>query len=232
MCERCVADGSVIRREPLHKRTEFIRRVDGLAPGAFLAGLRRHASLLRRLPGLRGMVFNAVDRTRSPDAPFDGVIELWLADAAPADRDPALDAALAADRALFMREEILCFHSREVVIRPVIAQAGRRRVKRIGLVGRGPRTTRESFFEDWVHEHAPQANRQPGLEGYVLNLLDDEQAPWDGYAELWWTDAQAFDAASLAIRSTVGARLGFFHSHLLLYVDEYEEMPPPGRIEG
>lgn len=221
--------------EPLLKHTEFIRRAESLAPEAFLGHWRRrHAPLLRRTPGLRGLVFNIVDRERSPDAPYDGVVELWLDDpagdsAADGAADPTLAEALAADRMLFMRDDVLRFTTREVVIRPVIAQAGRLRVKRIGLVGRSPHTSRERFVQDWVHEHAPQANRQPGMEGYVLNLLEEELPPWNGYAELWWTDAAAFEAASLAIRSTVGARLGFFHSHLLLYVREYEDIPPPGR---
>lgn len=226
-------NGLAIDLEPFRKRTEFIRRADGLTPEAFLDHWHRcHAPLLRPLAGLRGLVLNLVDRARSPGAPYDAVIELWFDPAARDDTDPALAAAIAADRALFMRNEVMRFHTREVVIRPVIAQAGRRRVKRIGLVGRAPQTSRESFFQDWVHQHAPQANEQPGLEGYVLNLLDHEQGPWDGYAELWWTDAQAFEAASLAIRSTVGARLGFFHSHVLLYVDEHEAISPPARLDG
>lgn len=217
--------------EPLLKHTTFIRRADGLAPEALLDHWRqRHAPLLRRVPRLRGLVFNIVDRERSPDAPYDSVIELWLDDSATA--DPVLAETLAADRAAFMGEDALRFTTREAVVRPVIAQADRRRVKRIGLVGRGPAISQERFLQDWVHEHAPQANRQPGLEGYVLNLLEEEQPPWNGYAELWWTDAAAFEAASLAIRSTVGARLGFFHSHLLLYVHEYEDIPPPGRRAG
>lgn len=227
-----MSERGTIRLEPLLKRTEFIRRAAGLTHEAFVDHWRLHrAPLLRCLPGLRGLAFNIVDRARSPDAPYDAVVEHWIDDAAGA-AHPVLIASLAADQALFMRDDALRFSSREVVVRPVIAQAGRRRVKRIGLVGRGPTTSREEFFADWVHEHAPQANRQPGLEGYVLNLLDHEQAPWDGYAELWWTDAEAFETASLAIRDTVGARLGFFHSHMLLYVDEYEDMPPPGRTGG
>tara|TARA_Y100000815_G_scaffold235197_1_gene227709 strand:- start:2713 stop:3480 length:768 start_codon:yes stop_codon:yes gene_type:complete len=221
--------------DALFKCTEFVRRAPGLAPEAFLEHWQRHrAPLVRLLPGLVGLTFNLIDSDRSPDAPYDGVIELWFADAAAYGAAvngaaPELVEALATDRPAFIQNDFLGLFSHEAIIRPASPQSGKQRVKRIGLVGRQPGMNRQQFFEDWVHEHAPQANRQPGLEGYILNLVAGDRfldSPWDGYAELWWTDAQAFDEASRAIRATVGRRLGFFHSHLLLYLREYEELVP------
>ncbi|MCM8732046.1 EthD family reductase [Hephaestia sp. GCM10023244] len=226
------------RELPHFKCTQFIRRAPSLSAEALLDHWHQHrAPLLRRLPGLTGLTFNTVNRQRSPDAPYDAVIELWFANAAAYAHavdaaDPDLIDALARDRPAFIQDDFLGLFSREVIVRPVPPQAGRPRAKRIGLVGRQPGTPRDRFFDEWVHHHAPAADSQPGLEGYVLNLRAQDRfldAPWDGYAELWWPDWDAFEAASRAIRSSVGARLGFFHSHLLLYLDEHEEIAPPGR---
>jgi uncharacterized protein (TIGR02118 family) len=220
------------------KCTQFMRRAAGLRPEAMLDHWQRHrAPLVRQLAGLTGLTFNTVDRSRSPDAPYDAVLEMWFASAAAYAHavniaDPDLTEALAADRPSFMQSEFMGVFTREVIVRPVPPQAKRARAKRIGLVGRQPGMSREQFFKDWVERHAPEADRQPGLEGYVLNLLEQDRlfdSPWDGYAELWWTDWAAFEEGSRAIRSSVGARLGFFHSHLLLYLDEHEEIAPPGR---
>lgn len=230
--------GPLAGRPPLFKCTQFVRRAPALRPEALLDHWRRHrAPLLRRLTGLRGLTFNSVNRERSPDVPYDAVIELWFASAeayahAVNAADPDLVETLAADRPKFIEADFLGIFSSEVVVRPVPPQAGRPRAKRIGLVGRQPGMRRDQFFDDWIRRHAPEADRQPGLEGYVLNLREQDRfldCPWDGFAELWWHDWDAFEAASRAIRGTVGARLGFFHSHLLLYLDEHEEIAPPGR---
>jgi len=222
------------------KCTQFIRCAPSLRSDALVDHWReQRAPLLRRLPGLNGLTFNRVDRRRSPDAPYDAVVELWFASAAAYRHavdgaDPDLIAALAADRPKFMQDDFLGIFSREIVVRPVPPQAGRRRAKRIGLVGRQPGMNRDTFFHDWIHRHAPEADAQPGLEGYVLNLREQDRfldSPWDGYAELWWPDWDAFEHASLAIRGTVGGRLGFFHSHLLLYLEEHEDVVPPGRAQ-
>jgi hypothetical protein len=88
------------------------------------------------------------------------------------------------------------------------------------------------FFHDWVEEHAPPVDRQPGLERYVLNLLTRDREldmPWDGYAELWWTDWDAYESgrAHIRERNDLNQRLGFFHAHELLLVEEHVALEPP-----
>src|SRR3546814_9161305 len=54
-----------------------------MTPDAFLAHWEKErAPLLLGLKGLRGLIFNRVIRERSPDAPHDGIIEMWFADEA------------------------------------------------------------------------------------------------------------------------------------------------------
>jgi hypothetical protein len=218
------------------KCTEFIRRAPGLAREAFLATwLERRAPLFARLPRLKGLVFNLVDRARSPNATYDAAIEFWFesADAYAAavnDAPPEILSALAAGARDFMQVDVMALFTREVAVRTLAPGRAAPRAKRIGLVGRRPDTPQAEFFRDWADVHAPPVDRQPGLERYVLNLLARDRAldaPWDGYAELWWTDWDAYEAARAAIGNDLGRRLDFFHSHELLLVDEYIAIDPP-----
>jgi len=224
-------------RPGLFKCTEFLRRAPGLTIDAFEAHWRsERAPLMRALPGLAGLTFNLVDGARSPNAPYDGVIELWFADErayghAFDDGDPRLLEALAIDAPRFAAGSPMGFFTREVAIRPFDPRTPRGQAKRIGLVGRQPGTSLPRFFKAWVEQHAQDAANQPGLVAYILNLRSGPRlpdVPWDGYAELWWADWEAFAGASRAIAATVNARLGFFHAHQLLYVQEQVELAPAG----
>ncbi|MFM8240105.1 MAG: EthD family reductase [Actinomycetota bacterium] len=54
--------------------------------------------------------------------------------------------------------------------------------------------TREEFLQWWLHEHAPLARTLPGVQRIRFNVLE-EDAPYDGIAELWFESAEAADAA-------------------------------------
>ncbi|BAI95046.1 hypothetical protein Sj15T_29470 [Sphingobium sp. TA15] len=221
----------------LFKCTEFLRRAPGMTPDAFLAHWEKErAPLLLGLKGLRGLIFNRVIRERSPDAPHDGIIEMWFADEAAYTHafgaaDEQLIGALADDLPHFAAGDPMGLFTREVSIRIPNSKPGN--AKRIGLVGRNPGTTEDQFFREWRTVHAKEAANQPGLAGYVLNMRAGPRLPdlpWDGYAQLWWTDWPAFEAASRAIHATVGARLHFFHAHQLYYVDEFVALALQGRF--
>lgn len=66
----------------------------------------------------------------------------------------------------------------------------------IGLVRRDDMTHAE-FAHWWLEEHAPLARTLPGVQRIRFNLLD-EDAPFDGIAELWFESAEAADAAYAA----------------------------------
>jgi hypothetical protein len=220
------------------KCTTFIRRARTLAPAAFLPMWReRRAPMLQRLPGLTGLVFNLVDHVRSPETTYDAAVEHWFeSEAAYAqavnDAPAEITSALAANAADFMQPQVTTLFTREVSIRAQPPGRAASRAKRIGLVGRRPEMPQTQFFHDWVEEHAPPVDRQPGLERYVLNLLTRDREldmPWDGYAELWWTDWDAYESgrAHIRERNDLNQRLGFFHAHELLLVEEHVALEPP-----
>ena len=63
----------------------------------------------------------------------------------------------------------------------------------VGLVRRDD-MTRADFERWWLEEHAPLARTLPGVERIRFNLLE-EDAPFDGIAELWFPSAEAAAAA-------------------------------------
>ncbi|MEZ5708786.1 MAG: EthD family reductase [Blastomonas sp.] len=219
---------------PAFKFTEFIRRNAALDADGFLKHWQDvRAPLLLELPGLKGLAFNRVIPGRSPDAAFDGVVEMWFTSEA-AYRD-AFDSAeagllrsLAEDYPRFAAGAAMGFTTSEI---PVINRAKsvpRGTAKRMGLVGRHPGTREAAFFREWM-EHAGDAADQPGLVEYLLNFRTGLRLPsmaFDGYAEMWWADWEAFEGARQAIRPTLGKRLAFFDAHELLYVEEYMAREP------
>ena len=233
----CASTGRAEVNAPF-KCTTFIRRAPTIARSALLPMWReRRAPFLARLPGLRGLVFNLVDHERSRGTTYDAAIEHWFEDEtayaravndAPAD----VTSALAANATEFSQADIMTLFTREVSIRPQPEGRSAPLAKRIGLVGRRPEMSQARFFRDWVEDHAPPVDRQPGLERYVLNLLARDREldlPWDGYAELWWTDWAAYEIGRDYIRAQndLNQRLGFFHAHELLLVEEHVFVEPP-----
>ncbi len=63
----------------------------------------------------------------------------------------------------------------------------------VGLVRRED-MSRDDFRQWWIDEHAPLARTLPGVRRIRFNVLD-EDAPFDGIAELWFDSAEAADAA-------------------------------------
>jgi uncharacterized protein (TIGR02118 family) len=214
---------------PHFKCTEFVRRRAGLSVDAMIKHWREiRAPLLRQIPGLVKFTFNTVDPRRSPDT-YDAAVELWFEDAA------AYDAAFTGERAelthrlsedakLWMQSDFLGLFTRETIIRELPPQARRPGAKRLGLIGRPPGTTPEEYLRAWRDDHAPEVDRQQGLVRYTLNSAERRlpSSAWDGYAELSWTDWDTFEESARVIRkkNEYAQRASFFHSHLLLLVDE------------
>ncbi|MGD9811629.1 MAG: EthD family reductase [Sphingobium sp.] len=216
------------RSRPAFKVTEFVRRSPALDEGGFADHWEKErAPLLLELPGLDGLAFNRVLPSRSPGAPYDGVIEMWFAsEAAYRDAFDKADArvlvALAEDWSRFAAGDAMAMTTNEVIIldRPTGRPAGR--AKRVGLVGRHAGTSEADFFREW-RLHAKDASDQPGLVDYIINFRSSVRPPsmpWDGFAEMWWKDWDAFEQDRVTIRPALGSRLAFFDAHQLLYVEE------------
>jgi uncharacterized protein (TIGR02118 family) len=78
-------------------------------------------------------------------------------------------------------------------------------IKTIGLLTRKDGWTHEQFMKHWVEIHAPLALAVPGLRRYVQNHIQAERAraditetkvEIDGFAELWFDDQAALEAAA------------------------------------
>jgi uncharacterized protein (TIGR02118 family) len=84
-------------------------------------------------------------------------------------------------------------------------------VKLIVTMKRKPGTTQEEFDHYWKEKHAPTVLRiVPGLVRYVQNhlvKLNDKEAPYDGIAELYFQDVEAFRNMSKWYRSEPGKEL-------------------------
>lgn len=213
------------------KCTEYFRSPEGVSPEGQLDLWREtRRPLLARLGGVTGVALNLVHRERSPQFPFDGMVETTFASLAAfrASMNGTTDAEtlveLAANTPRFMQPAGLSLITTAAILREPPSPVRPTMAKRMGLVGRSPSTDRASFLQAWKDVHGPEVMRQPGLEGYVLNIAIEDRtpsSPWDGYAELWWSDWDAFDETSRQGSAGYAARAGFFFNHLVAYVTEY-----------
>jgi uncharacterized protein (TIGR02118 family) len=78
-------------------------------------------------------------------------------------------------------------------------------IKTIGLLTRKDGWTHAQFMKHWVEVHAPLALAVPGLRRYVQNHIQAERTraditetkvEIDGFAELWFDDQAALEAAA------------------------------------
>jgi uncharacterized protein (TIGR02118 family) len=67
--------------------------------------------------------------------------------------------------------------------------------KAIILLARNEGTTTEEFREWWLGPHAELARGLPGLRGLRFNVVESDDAPFDGISELWFDSSEAFEAA-------------------------------------
>ncbi len=70
-------------------------------------------------------------------------------------------------------------------------------LKMVFLINRRPDMEAEDFRRYWKETHAPIAAKLPGLRKYVQNHFaaapDGTPPVYDGFAELWWDDAEAME---------------------------------------
>ena len=143
---------------------------------------------LRRLVGLGRMVVNRVDRTLSPDSPYDTAIEMWF----PVGTPPSLPS---------FGTGSLVMSTREVEIRRA-PPGPAPKAKRMGLVRRREGVDKFAFQDSWRQEHAPIADEGYRLRRYILNLAQGASYDWDGYAEMWWDSFADMEEASRRIAAT------------------------------
>jgi uncharacterized protein (TIGR02118 family) len=192
------------------KSISFLTRRPGLSAEAFQHHWRNvHAPMWRDVPGIRGYVLNIPleNHSRSDVAQlemgeFDGIAQVWFDDL------EARAAAAAspegkrwhADGATIIGQ-IRTFVTEEVPVVPLPA-GPRPGVKALTVIRRRDDATSEEFQQAWRVRHAAMARDVPGLRGFVLSRIVEEQfrhdvpplpmtTPLDGFAESWSDDMEA-----------------------------------------
>ncbi|HYO41640.1 MAG TPA: EthD family reductase [Candidatus Limnocylindrales bacterium] len=90
------------------------------------------------------------------------------------------------------------------------------------LLARREDATPEAFRSWLLDRHAPLAATLPGLRRLTYNIVEGDEAPYDGVAELWFDSRADFDAAyATEIGSAVAAdSMANVRSRTRLLVDE------------
>jgi uncharacterized protein (TIGR02118 family) len=199
----------------LIKSIAFLARKPGLSRQDFLRHwLDVHVPMCHVVPGLRGYAVSPVVETQvRPDVPvlpmgeFDGVAQVWF------DSLEARAAAAASPEGKRWHADggtiignIRMFVTREQFVVPV--PANRPKFKTLSVIKRKPEFSAEKFHHEWAVVHAPMARAVPGLRGFTLNEVVEEQfrpdippfpldGPVDGFTESWW-DSPASRAQMVA----------------------------------
>lgn len=88
-------------------------------------------------------------------------------------------------------------------------------LKMVYLVYRRPEMSVGEFRRYWTETHGPIAARLPGLRKYVQHHVvpgpDGFDPEFDGFAEMWWDDAEALSEslASTAFEAAVADAANF-----------------------
>ena len=94
--------------------------------------------------------------------------------------------------------------------------------------------SREQFHRWWLEEHVPYALELPGVRKYSVCLTigstthPDDEAPFDGVAELWFDNREALDYAwnqSEAGPAAVADSYANVSERWVLITEEHEIVP-------
>ena len=105
-------------------------------------------------------------------------------------------------------------------------------MKLVTFLKRRPDMTRDAFVERWLTKHAPMAAVFPGLRKYTLSGSCGPESDADAFAELWFDDRQACQAAysSEVGRSGSGDANAYTSRRAQALLDEYWLTPDVGRV--
>jgi uncharacterized protein (TIGR02118 family) len=200
----------------LIKSIAFLQRKAGLSREEFVRHwIDVHVPMCHVVPGLRGYaVSTIVEHQSRPDVPslpmgeFDGVAQTWFdsVEARAAAGASAEGKAWHGDGGTIIGG-IRMFVTRERFVVPV-PPVNRPKYKALSVIKRKPSLTAQQFQHEWAVVHAPMARGVPGLRGFALSEIVEEQfradippfpleGPLDGFTESWW-DSPASRAQTIA----------------------------------
>jgi uncharacterized protein (TIGR02118 family) len=98
--------------------------------------------------------------------------------------------------------------------------------KAIILLSRADGTSHVDFREWWLERHAPLARQLPGLRRLVFNVVESEDAAYDGVSELWFDSREDFEAAyeTEIGRAVAADSLANVSGRVRLLVDELPQL--------
>ena len=167
-----------------------------------------HAPLLHQVPAIRRYIQAhrlAASSNYFDPVPYCGIAEVWFDDLATAIHFPNNPEYLGGphiDEPNFVDKTGLVAISTEehVVVAGDDNPATLGGVKSMFLVKRKQGMNVADFRSYWKEQHAPLVTDTPGLRRYVqshtaLETYDAGDPVFDGVAELWWKDLNAFDSS-------------------------------------
>jgi uncharacterized protein (TIGR02118 family) len=98
--------------------------------------------------------------------------------------------------------------------------------KAIILLSRREGDTHADFRTWMLERHSPLARQLPGVRRLVFNIVDNDEAGYDGVSELWFDTREAFDAAYATEigKAVAGDSLANVSQRLRLFVDEHPQV--------
>ncbi len=98
--------------------------------------------------------------------------------------------------------------------------------KAVILLARKEGMTRDEFRHWMLVGHSPLAKQLPGVRKLVFNIVENEDAPYDGVSELWFDSREAFDAAYATEigKQVAGDSLANVKARIRLFVDEQPQL--------
>jgi uncharacterized protein (TIGR02118 family) len=106
-------------------------------------------------------------------------------------------------------------------------------VKRASLIRRVPGMSDEDFTRYWLHEHIKITRHYPGLQRYVINIVDRTLCPdaeWDGFSELWFDSVENMRkayAGEIGERSKLDEK-NFIGEISVMVIEEHPIIPATG----
>jgi uncharacterized protein (TIGR02118 family) len=164
------------------------RRTDLERPAFFDWWLSQHAPLAVKIPGLQRYTISLA--VTPEDTPFDGVAELWFANA------EALAQGFASEAGKLTRADGAAHTTRierlHVQEYPFVDTGSTPRFKLVAALKRRADLDRATFKAWWLGQHAPLVVEFPELARYQVNLVPEGEAEGmaDGVAEVCFNDLE------------------------------------------
>ncbi len=193
------------------KTIGLFTRKPGLSRQEFSRRWREHGlQLVELLPAMKGYVQNHI--AEEADAPFDALGEFWFESMEECRRLLAPE-QWSGGRALREAEErfmdstkTVWFSVDEVVHKEPPRQGAA--IKAVSFEPRQPAVTREEYSRHWKEVGLELVKLLPTMKGYVQNhLLPEEDAWFDGIAELWFHTMEELQAFQETLASEKAATL-------------------------